>query len=1211
MALKTSLPIDSFDTALCIIPPKHLWPPIDLLRSVYDPAYKKWPPHINLVYPFVSVQNLPRASELIVSRFREADRIDDLDVRLDYAGSFVKKKTTFFLQDKDPVRLSKLTELREMVLESLGHSSNHFQMHMTIGQSKELNSPRSKYILEKIRLVPPFGWKVDKLYILVREKDEAHIDEGISSQMKVWGEIDLASLTLLRTPNLTGFYEDESTASLADVEPGIITECKPLSRSPYTFSHAKSKWVPQRISLATQPVEPAPETLAVASYNIHAEFQYPPTRSRYPIIIQNLLERSALADVLVLQEVTDDFLSHLCKDKMIRENYTFFSNGPPDQIDIEPLPYHTNVVVLSKWPFSWDLLSFPSSQRSSVIVQFSNIGIQERGVFLPVILSAVHLTSGLTNNSIEKRKQELQSVLKYIPKAHLWNPWILAGDFSMTTSVYTIETAAKRKEISLNSKTSLHELESMFTETGLVDSWTSACIQYGDSLELDQSQQDIEALGGERGATFDPIVNDLAANAICSDSQRRPQRYDRILVRRKDFTVASFNMFGQRMGALGVDVGTDINSDSSDEQLSYGSDHWGIRCSIKLSRNSLIKLLDTCDILPQELDPASSPLPHICGLTACLSRQPEVPSEVDIAIRETALNLLKEVILQSEDSPARGLPAFVVVPVGSYGLGVWTATSDIDCLCIGPISSKTFFALAIQRLRQAASRGIKVLRRVDAHSGTVLELEVGHIKVGLRYCSAISIAERWPDALALPPTDSIFKLPPGVLEQLKPMRDLGHILRTVPDLAAFRLAYLLVKCWAKRRGIYAAKFGYLGGIQITILLSRVCKLLSQDGRLVSAPTILTTFYSHYAGFNWKREMVFDPFFHKQLRYVRTPHEPMAILGFHGPRLNTAQAASIPTVHTISDEFKRANALLSQHEMTWFQFLGEGTDSVEFLNAYKMYIKITAQFWAVSFAKGNVFLDWLESKCVSLLADLNKQVPHMVPRIWPGRFVRQDASEEDTEYDGYYLVGLEMNDFQVESINEAMKVDLERVPEILHKFEAQIISDSKHFDPKSCWMGAAAVPRSKLGELRLDNRDWAKYTVEAEDDDIGDAEFWGLVDAEETGEPRMKRDLPIRSPNKPVYEGKFRSAGDVLNRLRWDQAMDSSDYTVGYEDRFSGVMERPVDSWKSETTHEEFIPEHRIVYFKRKSDGVIVWDKEQRKDEIFGSGVTSLERQPRR
>jgi hypothetical protein len=51
----------------------------------------------------------------------------------------------------------------------------------------------------------------------------------------------------------------------------------------------------------------------------------------------------------------------------------------------------------------------------------------------------------------------------------------------------------------------------------------------------------------------------------------------------------------------------------------------------------------------------------------------------------------------------------------------------------------------------------------------------------------------------------------------------------------------------------------------------------------------------------------------------------------------------------------------------------------------------------------------------------------------------------------------------------------------------------------------------------------------------------------------------------------------------------------------GTREAALDRWKTEQTDEEFIPQHRILYFRRK-DGVVVWDRDTRRDEIFGSGA---------
>ena len=80
---------------------------------------------------------------------------------------------------------------------------------------------------------------------------------------------------------------------------------------------------------------------------------------------------------------------------------------------------------------------------------------------------------------------------------------------------------------------------------------------------------------------------------------------------------------------------------------------------------------------------------------------------------------------------------------------------------------------------------------------------------------------------------------------------------------------------------------------------------------------------------------------------------------------------------------------------------------------------------------------------------------------------------------------------------------------------------------------------------------------------------------------------------------------MINRIIWDSSFDSQDYTIVYEDRFNGRLEVNLDSWKKDLTDEEFIPQHRILYIKRKSDGEIVWDKRRRTDKVFYSGNSAF------
>lgn len=177
--------------------------------------------------------------------------------------------------------------------------------------------------------------------------------------------------------------------------------------------------------------------------------------------------------------------------------------------------------------------------------------------------------------------------------------------------------------------------------------------------------------------------------------------------------------------------------------------------------------------------------------------------------------------------------------------------------------------------------------------------------------------------------------------------------------------------------------------------------------------------------------------------------------------------------------------------------------------------------------------------------------------------------------------------------------------VLRRFEDRIRSDERYYDPKTAWIAATIVPRGELGSLELDPNEWGDLGTlgDGSDSDLDDDD-----DDVESDEEHPAKDSVSHShragharPTKQPGAGKLRPAADVMNRLRWDDGIDSSDYLVGYEDRFVGIVEKDLGDWKSEQTDEEFIPQHRIAYFKRRSDGVLVWDRAARVDLIFGSG----------
>lgn len=61
-----------------------------------------------------------------------------------------------------------------------------------------------------------------------------------------------------------------------------------------------------------------------------------------------------------------------------------------------------------------------------------------------------------------------------------------------------------------------------------------------------------------------------------------------------------------------------------------------------------------------------------------------------------------------------------------------------------------------------------------------------------------------------------------------------------------------------------------------------------------------------------------------------------------------------------------------------------------------------------------------------------------------------------------------------------------------------------------------------------------------------------------------------------------------------------------------MMEMDVSAWKggvADVTDEEWIPQHRIMYFRKKGnekeEGRRVWDRATRLDSLFGSGVAPV------
>eukprot|EP00826_Nyctotherus_ovalis_P004563 TRINITY_DN10999_c0_g1_i1.p1 TRINITY_DN10999_c0_g1~~TRINITY_DN10999_c0_g1_i1.p1 ORF type:complete len:187 (-),score=43.67 TRINITY_DN10999_c0_g1_i1:112-672(-) len=137
-------------TALCIIPPSDIWPDIQSIRSLCDPAYKRWMPHINLAFPFVPPEDFDKAKALL-----EAELADFKAFRVTFKelGYFAGGKKGVLWARPD-VSEDQLSELENRIVkvfpfcnDQLKKSTNGFHPHLTLGNfnTKEIADKKAEY----------------------------------------------------------------------------------------------------------------------------------------------------------------------------------------------------------------------------------------------------------------------------------------------------------------------------------------------------------------------------------------------------------------------------------------------------------------------------------------------------------------------------------------------------------------------------------------------------------------------------------------------------------------------------------------------------------------------------------------------------------------------------------------------------------------------------------------------------------------------------------------------------------------------------------------------------------------------------------------------------------------------------------------------------------------------------------------------------------
>lgn len=203
MALKLPAHL-TYKTAIALLPPSSITWPIEAVRFVHDKNFKRWPPHINLIYPFLaspletSDSNAPRLSQAIQARLEKATsgiRAFSVSLCADSPGTFHHSKTskTVWLGPVPDVIVKQLQAALQAEFAECDSDRRAFVPHLSVGQArtdkvaeqlrKEISNEVAGFRPSEKNASRTLDWFVDKVYVIERK--------GFHGRFTVVGSVNL------------------------------------------------------------------------------------------------------------------------------------------------------------------------------------------------------------------------------------------------------------------------------------------------------------------------------------------------------------------------------------------------------------------------------------------------------------------------------------------------------------------------------------------------------------------------------------------------------------------------------------------------------------------------------------------------------------------------------------------------------------------------------------------------------------------------------------------------------------------------------------------------------------------------------------------------------------------------------------------------------------------------------------------------------------
>lgn len=128
----------TYKSALVAIPPDDVWPPIQALRQQYDRHYRRWMPHITLIYPFRPPSAFEALTPLLV---QTCAAMQPFEIQLARFDLFIhnRRKATLYLIPEPVKALAELHNALWRIVpdcDDVRCHANGFRPHLSVGQTR-------------------------------------------------------------------------------------------------------------------------------------------------------------------------------------------------------------------------------------------------------------------------------------------------------------------------------------------------------------------------------------------------------------------------------------------------------------------------------------------------------------------------------------------------------------------------------------------------------------------------------------------------------------------------------------------------------------------------------------------------------------------------------------------------------------------------------------------------------------------------------------------------------------------------------------------------------------------------------------------------------------------------------------------------------------------------------------------------------------------